>query len=59
MAVRVLAELMARLTSVAAPEGLRGLAGVAAAMLDETPQAVPALCDPGEQRLVRSCASAV
>jgi streptomycin 6-kinase len=58
-AMRVLAGLMARLTSVAAPEGVRGLAGVAAAMVEETPRAVPALRDPAEQRLVRSCASAV
>lgn len=58
-AMRVLAGLMARLTSVAAPEGLRRLDDVAAAMLDETPRAVRALRDPAEQRLVRSCASAV
>lgn len=58
-AMRVLAGLMAQLTSVAAPEGLRRLDDVAAAMLDETPRAVRALRDPAEQRLVRSCASAV
>ncbi|MFI0729020.1 aminoglycoside phosphotransferase family protein [Streptomyces sp. NPDC021225] len=58
-AMRVLAELMARLTAVAAPEGIRRLDDIAAAMLDETPRAVRALRDPAEQRLVRSCASAV
>ncbi|WP_067130608.1 aminoglycoside phosphotransferase family protein [Microtetraspora malaysiensis] len=58
-AVRILAELMARLTSVPAPEGLRRLSDVASAMLDQVPRAVPALRAPGEQRLVRSCASAV
>ncbi|MBG0823125.1 hydroxyurea phosphotransferase [Planomonospora sp. ID91781] len=58
-AVQILAELMARLTSLPAPEGLRRLSDVAAAMLDQVPRAVPALLDPGEQRLVRTCASAV
>ncbi|MGY0059205.1 aminoglycoside phosphotransferase family protein [Streptomyces sp. LZ34] len=60
-AMRILAELMARLTSVPAPEGLRRLADIAAAMLAEArdPQVVQALRDPAEQRLVRDCASAV
>ncbi len=59
VAMRILAELMARLTSVAAPKGLRRLSDVAAAMLDRTPQAVPALSDQEERKLVRTCASAV
>ncbi|MEU8345545.1 aminoglycoside phosphotransferase family protein [Spirillospora sp. NPDC048832] len=58
-ALRVLADLMARLTSVPAPTGLRRLSDIAAAMLDRVPQAVSALRDPAEQRLVRICASAV
>lgn len=58
-ALRILAELLARLTAVPAPEGVRGLAGVAAAMLDQVPRAVRALRDPAERRLVRVCASAV
>ncbi|MEW9551410.1 aminoglycoside phosphotransferase family protein [Nonomuraea sp. NPDC050783] len=58
-ALRILAELMARLTSVPAPQGLRRLADLAAAMLDQAPRAVPALRDPAEQRLVRTCAAAV
>ncbi|MFD9960370.1 aminoglycoside phosphotransferase family protein [Amycolatopsis sp. NPDC058986] len=58
-AIRILAELLARLVAVPAPEGLRRLADVAAAMLVQTPQAVPALRDPDEQRLVLTCASAV
>ncbi|WP_219507078.1 aminoglycoside phosphotransferase family protein [Nonomuraea ceibae] len=58
-AMRILADLMARLTSVPAPRDLRRLSGIAAAMLDQAPQAVPALRDPDEQRLVRTCASAV
>ncbi|MEU4575186.1 aminoglycoside phosphotransferase family protein [Nonomuraea sp. NPDC023979] len=58
-AMRILADLMARLTSVPAPSGLRRLSGIAAAMLDQASQAVPALRDQDEQRLVRTCASAV
>ncbi|MER6947366.1 aminoglycoside phosphotransferase family protein [Nonomuraea sp. NPDC000554] len=58
-AMQILAELMARLTSVPAPRDLRRLSDIAAAMLEQVPQAVSALCDPGEQRLVRTCASAV
>ncbi|WP_411144305.1 aminoglycoside phosphotransferase family protein [Streptomyces sp. x-80] len=59
VAVQRLAELMARLTAVPAPQGLRRLSDLAAAMLDRTPQAVPALRDPAERRLVRTCASIV
>ncbi|MBW8484109.1 aminoglycoside phosphotransferase family protein [Actinomadura parmotrematis] len=58
-ALQVLAELMARLTSVPAPEGLRRLSDIASAMLDQVERAVPALRDPAEQRLVRICAAAV
>ncbi|MGK5554937.1 aminoglycoside phosphotransferase family protein [Actinomadura kijaniata] len=58
-AMRILAGIMARLTSVPAPGGVRRLADVAAAMLDQVPAALPALRDPGERRLVRACASAV
>ncbi|MEU9837955.1 aminoglycoside phosphotransferase family protein [Actinomadura sp. NPDC048032] len=58
-AVGVLAELLVRLVAVPAPEGLRRLADIAAAMLDEVPGAVPALRDPADRRLVRTCASAV
>ncbi|MEZ7127943.1 aminoglycoside phosphotransferase family protein [Nonomuraea sp. AD125B] len=58
-ALRILAELMARLTAVPAPLGLRRLSDIAAAMLDQVPEAVRALRDPAEQRLVRTCASAV
>ncbi|WP_067450057.1 aminoglycoside phosphotransferase family protein [Actinomadura macra] len=58
-AIRVLAGIMARLTSVPAPAGLRRLSDIAAAMLDQVPRAVPLLRDPDDQRLVRCCASAV
>jgi streptomycin 6-kinase len=58
-ALRILADLLARLVAVPAPDGVRHLADIAAAMLDEAPRAAPALRDPAEQRLVRTCASAV
>jgi streptomycin 6-kinase len=58
-AVQILAELLARLVAVPAPEGLRHLADIAAAMLDQTPRALPALRDPAERQLMRSCASAM
>ncbi|WP_433251069.1 aminoglycoside phosphotransferase family protein [Actinomadura nitritigenes] len=58
-ALEILAGLLARLVAVPAPDGLRRLADIAAAMLDEVPRAVPALADPADRRLVRTCASAV
>ena len=58
-ALQILAELLARLVAVPAPEGLRHLADIAAAMLEQMPRTVPALRDPAEQRLVRTCASAM
>jgi streptomycin 6-kinase len=58
-AMAILAGLLARLVAVPAPQGVPHLADVAAAMLDEAPWAASALRDPAEQRLVRTCASAV
>ena len=58
-ALQILAELLARLVAVPAPEGLRHLADIAAAMLDQLPRAVLRLRDLAQQRLVRSCASAM
>jgi streptomycin 6-kinase len=58
-ATGILAGLLARLVAVPAPEGLRHLADVAAAMLAEAPRGAAALADPAEQRLVRTCAAAV
>ncbi|TDC13036.1 hydroxyurea phosphotransferase [Streptomyces sp. 8K308] len=58
-AVRILAELLARLTAAPAPAGIRRLADVATAMLEQAPAAVPALADPAERALVRDCAAAV
>ncbi|WP_328739733.1 aminoglycoside phosphotransferase family protein [Streptomyces erythrochromogenes] len=58
-AVRVIGELLARLTAVPAPAGLRGLGDMAAAMLEEVPQALERLVDERDRRLLRDCAAAV
>lgn len=66
-AVRVLAELLGRLTAVKAPPGLRSLADIAARMLDDVPPALTAKgernadgdADRDELRLLRDCAAAV
>jgi streptomycin 6-kinase len=57
-ALDILAGLLARLTAVPAPPGVRHLSDIAAAMVDETPAAVLRLADPAERALVRHCAAA-
>jgi streptomycin 6-kinase len=58
-ATRILAGLLARTSSVAAPEGLRRLGDVTARMLERVPAAVELLADEEERRLLRDCAAAV
>ncbi|MFF1673556.1 aminoglycoside phosphotransferase family protein [Nocardiopsis flavescens] len=58
-ALEVLAGLLARLTAVPAPAGMRTLAGVAAAMTPDAPAAVSLLGREGDRALVRACAGAV
>lgn len=59
-AVRILAELLARLSAVPAPVGgLRRLGDMAEAMLDAAPGLVGRLADEGERALLRDCAAAV
>ncbi|MEU3053636.1 aminoglycoside phosphotransferase family protein [Streptomyces griseus] len=58
-ATGILAGLHARLVAVPAPQGLRGLGDVAAAMLEQAPQAVAQLTDPADRQLLRGWASAV
>ncbi|MFF3821261.1 aminoglycoside phosphotransferase family protein [Streptomyces bluensis] len=58
-AVLVIARLLAHLTSFPAPEGLRRLADIAAAMVDETPRALERVADPVARRLLADCAAAV
>jgi streptomycin 6-kinase len=58
-ATQIIAELLARLSSHAAPPHLRRLSDIAATMIADTPQAVRSLADAGEARLVRRWADAV
>ncbi len=59
VAMGILAGLHARLVAVPAPQGLRGLGEVAAAMLEQVPQVVTHLTDPADRDLLRGWASAV
>jgi streptomycin 6-kinase len=58
-AVAVIGALLARLTSVPAPPGLRRLGDVARAMLEKVPSALGRIADPADRRLVADCAAAV
>ncbi|MEV2229686.1 aminoglycoside phosphotransferase family protein [Streptomyces phaeochromogenes] len=62
-ATRILAELLARLTAVPAPEGLRTLDGVVAGMFERLPAALKSLEGQGgaedDRRLLEDCAAAV
>ncbi|MPY49762.1 aminoglycoside phosphotransferase family protein [Streptomyces acidicola] len=58
-AVLVIARLLAHLTSFPAPEGMRRLADIAAAMVDETPKALERVADPAARRLLADCAAAL
>lgn len=58
-AVLVIAELLARLTSVPAPAGMRRLGDIAAEMIDDLPGALKAIPDPAERAIVERCGGAV
>ncbi|WP_409058400.1 aminoglycoside phosphotransferase family protein [Streptomyces sp. SYP-A7185] len=58
-AVLVIAELLARLTSVPAPAGMRRLADIAGEMLEDLPGALKAIPDPVERALVERGGGAV
>jgi streptomycin 6-kinase len=58
-AVLVIAELLARLTSGPAPEGMRRLSDIAADMLAQVPSALAAVADPADRALLADCAAAV
>ncbi|MFF0160165.1 aminoglycoside phosphotransferase family protein [Streptomyces sp. NPDC005263] len=58
-AALVIARLLAHLTATPAPPGLRRLADIAQAMLDETPRALTHVPDPQARRLLADCAAAV
>ncbi|MEU9961763.1 aminoglycoside phosphotransferase family protein [Streptomyces sp. NPDC050982] len=61
-ATTILAELLARLTAVPAPEGLRRLDGVVAGMFERLPAVLTSLegkGDEGDRRLLADCAAAL
>ncbi|MGR6971213.1 aminoglycoside phosphotransferase family protein [Streptomyces cynarae] len=58
-AVLVIAELLARLTAVPAPEGMRRLGDIARVMLEQVPRALERIPDPADRRLVADCAAAL
>jgi streptomycin 6-kinase len=58
-ALRILTELLARLVALPAPAGMRHLRDIAGAMIEQMPQAVTALSDPEDRRLLEVCTTAV
>ncbi|MFF1355656.1 aminoglycoside phosphotransferase family protein [Streptomyces sp. NPDC058297] len=58
-AVLVIAELLARLTSGPAPEGMRRLSDIAADMLAQVPSALAAVPGQADRALLADCAAAV
>ncbi|MFF8099849.1 aminoglycoside phosphotransferase family protein [Streptomyces sp. NPDC016640] len=57
--VLVIARLLAHLHTTPAPEGMRHLRDIAAAMLERTPRALRRVPDPAVRRLIADCAAAV
>ncbi|WP_369271877.1 aminoglycoside phosphotransferase family protein [Streptomyces sp. R11] len=57
--VLVIARLLAHLTSLTAPAGLRRLGDIAQDMLEQTPGALKHVPDPEARRIVADCAAAV
>jgi streptomycin 6-kinase len=58
-ALQILSELLARLSAVPAPAGLRRLSDVAADLLDRVPPVLTLVRDPSQLRLIQACASAL
>ncbi|MFD8773144.1 aminoglycoside phosphotransferase family protein [Streptomyces sp. NPDC059916] len=58
-AVLVIAELLARLTSGPAPDGMRRLSDIAVGMLAQMPSALAAVPGPADRALLADCAAAV
>jgi streptomycin 6-kinase len=58
-AVLVIARLLAHLTAVPAPQGMRRLGDMAQAMLDRAPSTLTRIPDPETRRLITDCAAAV
>jgi streptomycin 6-kinase len=58
-ALQTLSELLARLTAVPAPQGIRRLADIAAGMLEEVPHALALAPEQSMHSLIQRCAGAV
>ncbi len=58
-ATLVIARLLARLTAVPAPPGLRRLGDIAAGLLDRASAVLPRVWEPAVRRLLADCAAAV
>ena len=58
-ALQILSELLARLTSVPAPAGLRQLSRIAEALVERTAATLDRFADDDDRRLVADCAAAV
>ena len=58
-ALEILSELLARLSAVRAPIGLRRLSDVGADLLDRVQRALTLARDPSQDRLIQACASAL
>jgi streptomycin 6-kinase len=58
-ALEILSELLAQLSAVPAPVGLRRLSDVGADMLDRVPRALTLARDPSQTSLIQACASAL
>ncbi|MDQ0934445.1 streptomycin 6-kinase [Streptomyces turgidiscabies] len=58
-ATLIIADLLAHLTAVPAPPGIRRLADIAARMLDQAPKALRDIPDPEARTLLQDCAAAL
>ena len=58
-ALQILSELLARLSAVPAPAGIRQLSVFGADLLDRVPGALTLVKDPSQHRLIGACASAL
>jgi streptomycin 6-kinase len=58
-ALQILSELLARLSAVPAPAGIRQLSVFGADLLDRVPRALTLVGDPSQHGLIRACASAL
>ena len=58
-ALEILSELLARLSAVPAPAGVRRLSDFGADLLDRVPRALTLVRDPSQRRLIQACASAL